>query len=214
MSRKTTNTKKSKIFIIIIGVIFILATIAFIILKPKYELNKAVGYLKNGQYKQAYSYIEGTKNENNKRIIKELITEIFAYRAESGIVKVGGIAREGTSVIYKVNIKNVDYTLDDSLNINVEALDSYINLENEISKDMIIDELSDTYDSYFTILKFARTNFYNVLDHIYEKDFPDKITNIANEMYKLSNDFTSVGDNYKFTAKSKDMFQKIKQYIN
>lgn len=51
---------------------------------------------------------------------------------------------------------NIDYTLDDNINIDVDGLDSYISLENEITKDMIIDELSTTYDLYFKQLKYMR----------------------------------------------------------
>lgn len=215
MSRKNVSTKKRKIFIAIIVLFFILCAIAFIIFKPKYELNKAVGYLKDGQYKKAYSYIESTKNEKNKTIIKELITEIFADRANSGMNKLTSIASESSKIIGKVNINNVDYTLDDTLNISVESLDSYIALEDEISKDMILDELSATYDSYFKVLKFIRENFYNVLDHaITDTNFSNDVLDIANEMYKLSNDFEAVADNYKFSPDTQDIYKKIKEYIN
>ena len=126
---------------------------------PQIQLNKAINYLKNGEYKTAYSYINSKNNEENKVIVKELITTIFCDRASSGIEKVGNIAKESTDVVKKIDRKNIDYTLDDSININVEALEDYILLEDEISQDMISSELQETYTTYFKILKYVKENF-------------------------------------------------------
>ena len=58
--------KKSKKIILLIVAILIIIGITFIIIyKPTYELNKAVEYLKNGKYKEAYEYIESKGNEEN-----------------------------------------------------------------------------------------------------------------------------------------------------
>ncbi len=69
---------------------------------PQIQLNKAINYLKNGEYKTAYSYINSKNNEENKVIVKELITTIFCDRASSGIEKVGNIAKESTDVVKKL----------------------------------------------------------------------------------------------------------------
>lgn len=205
--------KKVKICIKILIVVLVLGTIAYIVYKPKNELNKAVEYLKYGNYKEAYSYIESKNNEENKTIVKELITQSFCDRASSGIKKVGDITNKCTAVTRKVNRNNIDYTLDDSINIDVKTLDTYIALENEISKDMILNELSETYDLYFSIIKYVRENFYDVLNHINDDDFISNVNKLASDMTKISNDCFSLADNHNFNPQFIDLYEKIKKYI-
>lgn len=202
-----------KIGIIIVIVIVILGSIGLIMFKPKFELNKAVEDLKYGNYQDAYDYIQNKNNEENKTIIKELITSIFCDKASSGIEKISDIATESTNIVEKIDIDNIDYTLDDNLNIDVEALDAYIAIEEKISKDMISEELAETYDLYFYILKYVRENFYDVLNNIDNEEFINEVSNLASDMTKMSNDCYSYADNHNFNPKATDIYQEIKKYI-
>ena len=57
--------KNKKILVLIISIIMIVAIVSLIIAMPKIQLNKAVNYLKNGEYKEAYQYINNKSNEEN-----------------------------------------------------------------------------------------------------------------------------------------------------
>lgn len=198
--------KKIIIGIIIVLVLFI---IIFIVFKPRYELNKAVKYIEHGDYKEAHEYIQSKNNEENKIIVKELITEIFFNKAGKGIQKVGNIISESTNVVRKVNLDDIDYTLDDNINIEVKALDAYINLENEITKDMIDKKMQESYDLYFSIIKYVNKNFYDVLNHIYDNAFIDKVSSLSSDMTKVANDCYSYADNHTFNKKSEEIYKKI-----
>ncbi len=204
---------KKKIIIISISVFVIIGVIISIALKPQIELNKAIGYLKNGEYIKAYEYVNKKNNENNKIIVQELITEIFSTRAGKGMDRVINITSKATNIIQTTDMFNIDYTADDQLNIDVANLDNYIALENEITRDMIAIELRDTYDLYFKDLKFTRKIFYNFLDNVKDPNFVTETNNMANDFTKQSNDFFSYADNHKYNPKTKDIFEEIKKYI-
>ena len=163
--------KNKKILVLIISIIMIVAIVSLIIAMPKIQLNKAVNYLKNGEYKEAYQYINNKSNEENKEIVKELTTEIFCDRAGKGIQKLDNITNQCINIMKKVDRNDIDYTLDDNVNTDVLALSNYILLEDEISSDMISDELQDCYTKYFYILKYVKENFYDILDHINDDEF-------------------------------------------
>ncbi len=205
--------KGLKIGIVITIIIVIIGVVGLAIFKPTLEINKAVEDLKYGNYKDAYDYIQNKNNEENKTIIKELTTNIFCDKASSGIEKISNIATESTKVMKKVDREDIDYTLDDNINIDVEALDAYIAIEEKISKDMIAEELRETYDLYFNILKFVRENFYNILNHINDNEFINEVNNLTSDMIKISNDCYSYADNHNFNPKATDLYQEIKQYI-
>lgn len=191
----------------------IVAIVSLIIAMPKIQLNKAVNYLKNGEYKEAYQYINNKSNEENKEIVKELTTEIFCDRAGKGIKKVGSIMNQCTNILKKVNRDDIDYTLDDNVNADVSALSSYILLEDEISKEMISDEMQDCYTKYFYILKYVKENFYDMLDNIDDDEFISNVANLGTDMNKMANDCFSYADNHKFKAKTQDIYQEISSYI-
>lgn len=205
--------KNKKILVLIISIIMIVAIVSLIIAMPKIQLNKAVNYLKNGEYKEAYQYINNKSNEENKEIVKELITEIFCDRAGKGIKKVGSIINQCTNILKKVNRDDIDYTLDDNVNADVSALSSYILLEDEISKEMISDEMQDCYTKYFYILKYVKENFYDMLDNINDDEFISNVANLGTDMNKMANDCFSYADNHKFKAKTQDIYQEISSYI-
>ena len=204
--------KNKKILVLIISIIMIVAIVSLIIAMPKIQLNKAVNYLKNGEYKEAYQYINNS-NEENKEIVKELTTEIFCDRAGKGIKKVGSIMNQCTNILKKVNRDDIDYTLDDNVNADVSALSSYILLEDEISKEMISDEMQDCYTKYFYILKYVKENFYDMLDNIDDDEFISNVANLGTDMNKMANDCFSYADNHKFKAKTQDIYQEISSYI-
>lgn len=205
--------KNKKILVLIISIIMIVAIVSLIIAMPKIQLNKAVNYLKNGEYKEAYQYINNKSNEENKEIVKELTTEIFCDRAGKGIKKVGSIMNQCTNILKKVNRDDIDYTLDDNVNADVSALSSYILLEDEISKEMISDEMQDCYTKYFYILKYVKENFYDMLDNIDDDEFISNVANLGTDMNKMANDCFSYADNHKFKAKTQDIYQEISMYI-
>ena len=200
--------KNKKILVLIISIIMIVAIVSLIIAMPKIQLNKAVNYLKNGEYKEAYQYINNKSNEENKEIVKELTTEIFCDRAGKGIKKVGSIMNQCTNILKKVNRDDIDYTLDDNVNADVSALSSYILLEDEISKEMISDEMQDCYTKYFYILKYVKENFYDMLDNIDDDEFISNVANLGTDMNKMANDCFSYADNHKFKAKTKIYIKK------
>ena len=108
---------------------------------------------------------------------------------------------------------DIDYTLDDNINIDVQSLEKYIALEDEISKDMIAEELAETYDLYFNILKYVNENFYNVLNHINDDEFIDNVNNLASDMTKISNDCYAYSDNHNLNPKTVDLYEEINKYI-
>lgn len=205
--------KNKKILVLIISIIMIVAIVSLIIAMPKIQLNKAVNYLKNGEYKEAYQYINNKSNEENKEIVKELTTEIFCDRVSKGIQKVDNITNQCINIMKKVDRNDIDYTLDDNVDTDVLALSNYISLEDEISSDMISDELQDCYTKYFYILKYVKENFYDILDHINDDEFISNVANLGTDMNKMANDFFSYADNHKFKAKTQDIYQEISSYI-
>ena len=205
--------KNKKILVLIISIIMIVVIVSLIIAMPKIQLNKAVNYLKNGEYKEAYQYINNKSNEENKEIVKELTTEIFCDRAGKGIQKLDNITNQCINIMKKVDRNDIDYTLDDNVNTDVLALSNYILLEDEISSDMISDELQDCYTKYFYILKYVKENFYDILDHINDDEFISNVANLGTDMNKMANDFFSYADNHKFKAKTQDIYQEISSYI-
>ena len=205
--------KNKKILVLIISIIMIVAIVSLIIAMPKIQLNKAVNYLKNGEYKEAYQYINNKSNEENKEIVKELTTEIFCDRAGKGIQKLDNITNQCINIMKKVDRNDIDYTLDDNVNTDVLALSNYILLEDEISSDMISDELQDCYTKYFYILKYVKENFYDILDHINDDEFISNVANLGTDMNKMAYDFFSYADNHKFKAKTQDIYQEISSYI-
>lgn len=207
------KNKKSKILIGIILVIIVIAIIILVAIMPNIQLNKAVEYLKDGKYKETYAYINDKNNEKNKTIIRELNTIIFCDRASDGINKITEIVKKCTDIINKVDMNNIDYSLDDNINIYVKTLDDYIALENELSKDMISTELRETYDIYFSMIKYMRENYYDVLNHIKDENFIEETNELADNMTRISNDCFSYADNHKLEAKTQDIYKEIKQYI-
>ena len=57
------KNKKRLIIVIIIIAIIAIGIGALIVAMPQIQLNKAINYLKNGEYKTAYSYINRKNNE-------------------------------------------------------------------------------------------------------------------------------------------------------
>lgn len=195
--------KKSKIIILVILIAIIIAGVCVIVIsKPSRELDKAIDYLKYEKYKEAYEYIENTQNEENKIIIKELLSEIFCDKMSKGIQKQTNIANEAANVFTIVDRDNINESLDDNININVKGLDAYIELENKISKNMIIKELKETYDTYFETTKYVRNNFIDVLNRIDDDDFLNYLGTLSSNMIKVANDLQSVSDNYDFNPKT------------
>lgn len=205
--------KKENLFkyIIILSIVFIL--LIMIIFKPKYELNKAINYIESGEYSTAYEYINSKSNSKNKRIIKELISQIFIKKASSGIKQIISIANKGTDIINDVKKSKIDYSLDDNLNVQVKALEKYIVLEDEITTNMIIDEISETYDLYFECLMICNENFIDILNKISDKNFINILKDLSDKMEILSIKVTNTGNIYTFLPETTDIYNKIDKYI-
>lgn len=205
--------KTMKIILIAFTIILIFLGVFWIVYNPTYELNKAVDLLRSGKYKEAYDYASNKGNEENKQIVKEVITNIFINQTVKGNEKMATIADKCTNIILSVDRDNIDNTLDDTINIEVNSLDSYINLENEISKEMIVEELSDVYDSYFETLKFTRNNFINILDKLEDKELWNNIQDKVYDVTGMASNLQSFEDNYVYNPKSIDIYEKEFKYL-
>lgn len=205
--------KKLIISLIIILIVFILVIIGVLVFLPKYELNKAVEYLRNGNYKEAYFYVNNRNNDENILIIKELISYVFVEKVGTGCDKIGEIAKEGTKIALQSTENNVDESLVQLFNMQVESLDEYILLENKISKDMLIDDVKEVYDLYFKSMKYVRENFYDYSNQVNDEKKVDEINEVAYDIFKISQIIISVGDNYNFKPETDDIYKKISEYI-
>lgn len=208
--------KKKKIAIIIsvlIVIIALIAIITYIVNKPKIELNKAISYIKEGEYKKAYNYINSTSNEKNKRIVKEILTEIFNYKMADGLDELTTIFTEGTNIIYKVDLTNIDYSLDDNLTVRVENLQEYIKLRDQFSKEMLIEEMDESYDMYFEIAEYINLNFKDFLNRFLDETFTAEIQDIASDLYTLSIKLNNIGDIYEYLPETQDIWEEIEKYV-
>lgn len=209
---KKVDTKKailigSSIFLIIIALIICIVYI------PKYQLNKAVEYIKRGEYQNAYTYVNNRHNEDNKRIVKELISMAFIQKCYGGIKQSDNIVTKAASIIKNINTNNIDYTLDDTLNIYVGKLKDYISIESSIPKDIIIPELHEVYQTYFDSLKFVNDNFYNFLNNITNKEFTSRLPSVTGDCINMAVILESVRYNYNFLPQTIDIYAKIESYL-
>lgn len=203
--------KNKRIIIITIMSIAVILTVTLgLILKPKYELNKAVEYIKDGQYNEAYKYISRKGNKENTDIVKELITLEFFENVAKGADRGTEIVNKGAEIFKNVNRNEIDYSLDDQLNIYVKKLEDYINVKEKISKEMIIEELYDSYDLYFEVLEFVNENFMDVLENINNQNFISEASKMSLKMTTLGVQIQSIEDNYNFSSRTKEIYEAIK----
>lgn len=204
--------KKRKIIVIAIMLIVIALVLVGIIIKPSYELNKAVKYVKNGEYIKAYTYISDKKNDNNTRIVSELISIKLITSMRGGLEQINTILNKAIEIVQKTDFNNIDYSLDDNLNIYVEKLEDYIKLKNDIPKDILItdDKIYETYDSYFQALEFVNSNFINVLNNIKNNHIKEtEINQISLSLETISVNMTSMAYNYNFDVKTKQIYKEM-----
>lgn len=208
--------KKKKIVIIISVLIIIIALtgiITYVANKPKIELNKAISYIKEGEYKKAHDYINNTSNEKNKRIVKEILTEVFCDKIGDGSEEITTIFTEGTNIIYKIDINNIDYSLDDNLTVRVENLQEYIKLKDDFSKEMLIEEMNEIYDMYFETTEYVHLNFKEFINRIFDKTFTSEIQEISSDLYSISVKLKNIGNMYEFLPESQDIWEEIEKYV-
>ena len=204
---------KKKLIIFLTIFLVIITLISIFIIKPKYELNKAVKYLNYGEYRQAYAYINSKNNEENKIIIKELISQIFCLYATRGMEQLSEIANLTTDFINDIALQNNNVTGEENINLKVNSLKSYIALSDKITKNMIIDELSEAYDIYFKSLKFVNQNFSNISTKIGNQTFISEIYNLSTDLYNASIIFTNMSDNYINNPKTLEIYQNNFYYL-
>ena len=208
------NIKNKKLFILPLAIVLIaFILIGFFIFKPKYELNKAIDYLKNGEYAEAYNYINTNSTKENQEIVMELITIIFSEKMTSGIENITTILNKSTSVLNTINKSNIDYSADDQVNIYVKKLYTYIDLKNKISKDMIVSELHNSYELYFSVLEFVDENFFDFLNNITDPEFINSIPTQSSNMLEIATDVNSLANNYSFNPKTQDIYEEISKYL-
>ncbi len=201
-----------KIIIIFIILILIALMVGGVSLKPKYELNKAIEYIKNGEYSKACTYISDKRDENNIKVVKELISVELITKMNGGLEQIATIANKATEIIRKTDFNNIDYSLDDSLNIYVEKLEDYIKLKDIIPKDILIadNKVYETYDLYFEVLEFINSNFTNILNHINENDIDvNEINQLSLKLETISINIKSIVDNYNFDMKTHQIYGEI-----
>ena len=204
--------KKRKIIVIAIMLIAVALVLVGIIIKPSYELNKAVKYIKNGEYIKAYTYISDKKNDNNIRIVSELISIKLITAMKGGLEQINTIVNKATEIVQKTDFNNIDYSLDDNLNIYVEKLEDYIKLRNDIPKDILItdDKIYETYELYFQALEFVNSNFINVLNNIRNNNINEtEINQISLGLETISVNIKSITDNYNFDVKTKQIYEEM-----
>lgn len=210
---------KKKIFIIsLILIMLITVVIGLVILKPKYELNKAIDYIKSGDYIQAYDYIESTDNEKNKQIVKELITTVYLKKSTNCSERITYIANEATSLLLENNITfsslNIDYSLDDNITIMAMGLDEYVNLKNKIKDYMILSQLNEYYNLNFCVLEDSKEFFTEFLYNLEnEEQTTEKMELIVQDSYKMATLAQSFADNYVFLPETKDILEEIDEYL-
>lgn len=210
------GNKKKKIVIgisILIILISLIGIIIYAVNKPKVKLNKAISYIKEGEYKKAHDYINSTSNEKNKRIVKEILTEIFCYKIGDGVEEVTTIFTEGTNIIYKIDINNIDYSLDDNLTVRVENLQEYIKLKDDFSKEMLIEEMDEIYDMYFETTEYVHLNFKEFMNRIFDKTFASEIQEISSDLYTISVKLKNIGNIYEFLPETQDIWEEIEKYV-
>jgi len=210
------GTKKKKIvigIIILIILIALMGIIIFITSKPKVELNKAISFIKEGEYKKAHNYINNTSNEKNKRIVKEILTKVFCDKMGDGLGELTTIFTEATNIIYKVDLTNIDYSLDDNLTGRVENLQEYIKLKDHISKEMLIAEIGETYDIYFEITEYMNLNFKEFLNKFLDENFTAEIQGVASKLYSISVYFDNVENMYESRPETQDIWEEIEKYV-
>lgn len=195
----------------IIIILFTILLIFTIFIKPKYELNNAVNLIKDSNYEQAYIYICNTENKNNIKIVKELITMKFLNYMTGGLNQMTNIANQGTEIVKKASKSrnNIDYSLDDTLNIYVKTLNEYIEIKNKIPKEMVISELSNSYDLYFEALEFVSTNFVDMLNHIDDENFWNQCSELSTISHSIAADIMSVNYNYDFSEKTQEIYKEM-----
>lgn len=208
--------KKKILIIILICIVVIIAGILIginIKEKPTRELNKAVDMIKNGTYKEAYDFISNTENEENIRIIKELLSIIIINKMSGGIEEITEIATESTNIVYEIDKDNIDYSLDDQVDIRVEGLKDYIDFKNKIPKDLLIPEVIDIYDGYFNCLDYVYNNCKSMLNRIKDKEFPKEIQDLSNEMYTIAVKIQSFVNNYKCLSETDAIYEENEKYF-
>lgn len=200
--------------ILIITIICIVVIIAGILVginikeKPTRELNKAVDMIRNGTYKEAYDFINDTENEQNIRIIKELISLIMINKMSGGIEEISQFATESTNIVYKIDKDNIDYSLDDQVDIRVDGLKDYIDVKNKIPKDILLPEVYDIYDGYFHCLEYVYNNCKGMLNRIKDKSFLKEIQDLSNEMYTIAVKIQSFVNNYKCLPETESIYEE------
>lgn len=200
---------KKRIILVATILIVIILIVAVIIIKPKYELNKAVEYIKEGKYNIAYTYISSKRNESNIKIIKELITMKLSNNMIGGMEQITTICTKGVEILNQIDTYKIDYSLDDNLNIYVKKLDDYVKVKDNITKEMIIEDMHENYDLYFEILDFVHKNFCDILNNIQKTNFANEVSNISAKFYTIAVNTKSIEDNYNFSPIAKELFNEI-----
>ncbi len=202
--------KKKTILIMLLIIIFIILIVGIIIIKPRYELNKAVEYIKEGEYNKAYTYINSKGNKDNIKIVKELISLKLTENMSKGSEQITSICNKGIEILKKVNINKIDYSLDDNLNIHVNKLEDYIKIKDNISKEMIIEDMDETYDLYFEVLEFVNVNFIDILNNVQKGNFISQVTQMSTKLETIGLDIQSIEDNYNFGTKTREIYNEIR----
>ena len=200
---------KKIIFVLLTIVILTIVGGSYLVIKPNYQLNKAVNYLKQEDYSSAYRYIINTNNEENIEIVQDVITGIFFDYSNKGLNKATDIINQAADVLTHIDAQNIDYTLDNKINNSVQTIDDYIALKNKITKHMIRSDFEETYDFYFTYLEFIKATFYNFLDHVDEPNYLEKIFDMSNNMSKTHYQLISFLDNNHLHPKANDIYIQL-----
>ena len=130
-----------------------------------------------------------------------------------GTEEITQIMKESTNILYKVNLKNIDYSLDDKVNIRIDGLKDYIDVKNKIPKDLLVIETYEIYDEYFYCLEFVYNNCKDTLNKIGDKNYITEIQDLSTKMYTISVKTQSFSNNYKFTTETESIYNENKKYF-
>ena len=85
--------------------------------------------------------------------------------------------------------------------------------ENYSIADRDYQEAKESYDLYFSVIKYVHSNFEDVLNHIFDEEYRNKVSSLTSDMTKLANYCYSYSDNHKYNPKTQDIYKQISKYI-
>lgn len=215
MKNKYKENNAKLILIIIVAIVILAGIFMWQIVIPKYNLNIALNYIDNKNYKEAYSHIQKYGKQKDKQLIDNIIINIFFDRQTNFVDEMSSIFKEITDIFKEesAKIKNkeiIDYSKDDIVTEKIDKLNEYAKDVNIFPKDIFPEYFSESYDKYFDLITDVMLYCRNPLDSAKSNtqlnQYSSNLTNLTNlsieiaeEMFKISikYDFKQIPNKYK-----------------